>query len=486
MTAIHAERCGLWRQRHAKHLLPLTLGGTIALATAGCARYQSQPLDLREFSAQWRQASVAPELSPVGDQGPVDLDDGVSLAEAELIALVYHPELRTLRLRAGVPLAAADQAGRWSDPELGVEVEHILEEVDEPWVVMGSLAITIPLSGSPSARRRLRAAEADAALAQVLAQEWALRQALRRAWTDWSRAQALSELLARHGSALAALLDIAEQLHAGGQLDAPQIRAIRLAHATAGIDREDATTAAQVARLDLLALCGLHPDSPLRLQPSLELTSPELPEDELELLLTHPELRAAMAAYQVAERSLALAVRRQYPDLRIGLGGGVDGGQSRLAFGLGLLPIPIWNGNGEEIATTRAERAASGSDTQAVLQTLTHRLAVARHEHLAATSRLTRLRESLLPMVEAQERDLRLQAERGRIDVALLLDAQQRGKDLRLRALDAQAQAAQATIALQDALGPLQEPALHEPDHDDDPDRVPPAVPLEADQEIAP
>src|SRR5690606_27549289 len=80
---------------------------------------------------------------------PFNADDGLTLPEAEAVALFFNPHLRVARLEAGVELATAEQAGRWQDPELHVEGGWILGGMPNPWFVGAGVSFTIPLSGRP-------------------------------------------------------------------------------------------------------------------------------------------------------------------------------------------------------------------------------------------------------------------------------------------------------------------------------------------------
>ena len=63
-----------------------------------------------------------------------DPSDGLELEEAELVALVFNPDLRIERLRVERAAAVAGHAGRWNDPQLGIQwpiSDPILSEADQ-------------------------------------------------------------------------------------------------------------------------------------------------------------------------------------------------------------------------------------------------------------------------------------------------------------------------------------------------------------------
>ena len=88
--------------------LPVSL-----LVLMGCATYERRPLELEQYVRDWslREISVdsirkyAATLADSEENVPYDPSDGLSLVEAEAIALVFNPQLRLARAQAEVPLA---------------------------------------------------------------------------------------------------------------------------------------------------------------------------------------------------------------------------------------------------------------------------------------------------------------------------------------------------------------------------------------------
>src|SRR5688500_9857716 len=93
------------------------------ITLAGCQTYQRRPLDFARHRAGWEARDVASapvseyaqRLSALGHPqgGKFDTSDGLTLPEAEVVALFFNPQLRIARLRARVPLLGAREAGRW-------------------------------------------------------------------------------------------------------------------------------------------------------------------------------------------------------------------------------------------------------------------------------------------------------------------------------------------------------------------------------------
>jgi hypothetical protein len=163
---------------------------------SGCQRYQPRSLDPEEHRARWLERSpqsagvveFAQQLADSGDSvSEYDPSDGITCAEAELIALVFNPELRLARLRAGMTAATAEHAGLWDDPEFSIDFLRITESVSTPWVITPGLAFTIPISGRLEVEKSRADAALRAELTRVAEDEWRVRHKVRQVWLAWSR-----------------------------------------------------------------------------------------------------------------------------------------------------------------------------------------------------------------------------------------------------------------------------------------------------------
>lgn len=94
-----------------------------AVVLAGCQSYQSSPLDLAAHRDGWHARTPGDEpvrafaerLAESGESAAFDLSDELTLAEGEIVALVFNPDLRLARLRAGISTATAEHAGLWDE-----------------------------------------------------------------------------------------------------------------------------------------------------------------------------------------------------------------------------------------------------------------------------------------------------------------------------------------------------------------------------------
>ncbi|MCA9629368.1 MAG: TolC family protein, partial [Myxococcales bacterium] len=318
----------------------------------GCAGYSRQPLLLEEYRHALGQRT--PERSGIVDavnDADYQPGNGLSLAEAELLALYLNPDLRAARAAAGVPEAAAQFAGLWDDPEVGFDALRILDSVDEPWIYGASLSFTIPISGRLSIARDAAAAEARVALIEAWSAEQTALLSLRTAWIDWKEASELLAVSRDLHERVTELVAITNQREALGELITAEAVAFRLAEARLAMDVDRLSASRQQARIELHSLLGLLPEADVTFVATDSAITPQPSGD----LGSSPQVLIAGARYEGAEQRLRLEVRKQYPDLTIGPLFENEEGLDRVGLGFSL-PIPLLNRNRQGIAEAKAAR----------------------------------------------------------------------------------------------------------------------------------
>jgi len=467
----------------------------VMTALAGCQTYQSRPLELTDYADQWAKRpldveSIEAYAAALGDSGtsptPFDSSDGLSLYEAEAVALHFNPELRMIRAAANVPLASAKEAGWWPDPQFEAEVLRFVDRgdrtrfkmdapsidginagglettpagfrrvqgdyIDDPWIVGAGLSITIPISGRIAVEKDLRWSQYSAAWRRILLNEWELVTRLRSAWLEWSSSGERLRITQDYVEKLAVIAKMTEHLVAAGEMKPTEGRLIGIELAR----RQTALLTLQQNeiqnRLALLAMMGLVPDSPIVLQPQLSLDVDELPSDRRAdlVLQTHPRIKSVKADYEASEQQLRLEIRKQYPDLDLGPSYSFEEGFSRFGLGVGF-PIPLWNRNRQAVAEARALRDQARVTAEATAEQVLSNLARVEQHQLYASQRRGALLERVAPLVEKQVEDSRTLLDLGEVDVLLLRDALTGSLDTKLEVID-------AALAEQRALNELQQ-----------------------------
>lgn len=444
----------------------LALGASLL---AGCQSYTAKPLDLPAHETAWKSRSpsaghvvaYAKKLESLGLESAIKYDpsDGLSLSEAEVVALFFNPQLRSARLRAKVPLVGAKEAGRWEDPVLAIDGERVVHSVSQPWVLFGSLGFTVPLSGRLGAEKRLAFSQADAELLKALAEEIRIATELRAKWLEWSATQQRIDLTSAYLKELDEIVARAEKLRAAGELDRLDARLFRIERVTRSGELQTLKVEQREQELALKALMGLTPDATVQLHPVLTMVPDAAsPEQRRRNLEETPRLKLAKAEYQAAEHTLDLEVRRQYPDLSIGGGYGKDQGEARWPFSLSL-PIPLLNANRRGIAEARMSRDVARANVEGIYEELIGDLARLQVSLEAAQTRRKLLETELAPLVDEQVADTRKLGRLGDFTTLISLEAYTKSFETKLQVLEAKLK--EASVANQ--LNALLRPGLPDP-----------------------
>lgn len=427
----------LWRAALLRVAPPLSMIVGLALL-GGCASYTRKPLLAVEFQQVLERRTAS---EPAVTQGVSDStympDDGLTLEEAELLALYLNPRLRSARQDARVLKASARYAGLWDDPEIGADALRILEDVEKPWIAGASLSFSIPISGRLAVAKDQAEAEARAAVMEAWTEEQQVLLELRQAWAEWeaaTKSHAISRDLLGDLRRLVELTNRREEL---GELIAAEAVAFRLAEARLSLDLEQLEAEETVARLRLIDLLGLLPQAEVTLVPGEPMATVSTGGSDV-IYDRSPEVLLAAARYQAAEERLRLEVRKQYPDITLGPLYGNEEGMDRLGVGFSI-PIPILNANRQGIAEADAAREAARAEWEQAVQEALSAKALTEAALAASQRRVTSLQETIVPLASQQIDQARQLAELGELNTLLILDALQAEREAALDQIEAQA-----------------------------------------------
>jgi len=420
-----------------------TLAGVLAILLAGCASYEPRPLDPElEFEALLSRGGAEPPLE-VQAPGPAEwfplepvvvLEDGLSLGEANALALFYAPRIQDARAALRVAGAQLLSAGLLSNPELFAGPRF--STLDGSLTLPASLSWKLPLYGEPAAEKELATAGLEARRQTVLEIElevlaWVREQFVRFAYL--ARRQAVLNGLEQSSERV---LGWVEDLRRAGGVDPATLFLARLERdearaRAAGLRAEEATE-----RRQLLERIGLPPEAASSIEHSPDPARlPEIPAPDRDRLLAHPRLRAAWSRYQTAERALRLQVSRQYPDVRLGPEAEITPLETTLGFGLGL-ELPLFDRNQGGIAEAEERRLEAAAHCRATLLALIHAEAQARADWRSAEDLLAGYRTGALTNAQEAARALDLRLSAGEANVLEVLAAQQAVARSRLRELE--------------------------------------------------
>jgi cobalt-zinc-cadmium efflux system outer membrane protein len=394
-------------------------------------------------------------LADSGQQAPESLDvsDGVTLPEGEVLALFYNANLRVARLEAGVALAGFENAGLWQDPVFGFNGAQVLTPGND-LEYGATLGLTLPVSGRLAVAKDRAGAAYEVQLRRIVDAEWRLRVSLRQAWYEWTAAERRRQLLEGVIEQIERIGAIAARLKEAGAMREADERLIRIELVGRRAELTAARLASQQVRVRLLWLMGLPSDVPLDLRTIQALPSTPPDGDVAErVVAANTELAVLQAEYRVAEESLRLAVRKQYPDVGLGAGYGSEDGDRRLLFGF-TFPIPILNRNRAEIAAAAARREVTRGTADAALERIVREAKQLELTLGAARVQRGQLTGQLVPLLSKQSNSIEALAELGDVDMFLLLETVRRQFSAQSRLIALEQAESEAAAGLSLLLGP--------------------------------
>ncbi|MGY2733359.1 TolC family protein [Sphingomonas sp. UYP23] len=351
---------------------------SFALLASGCATYHPVPLPLaggNDLSLASIKAVLAhdattidrPYLKPTS----IDLSQPLDLNAVGVIAVIANPDLKAMRVRAGIADAQVFVARLMPDPTLSIGASKVLSGPDP------LLDLTRALGQDINALRTR-----DARIAAAGAQARQVRLDL--AWAEWqtvgqSRIQVVRiagleriyELARSSFAATTSLLDRTLRAAGRGDIGAEQVQAARLAAFSAQQQVRTSERDLTAARYELTRLLGLPPATKLELAPLALPKQPVSPSALFAVALRErADLQALQAGYASQEAAVRLAILNQFPTLALSVNANRDSAGNQLLGPVIDFTLPLWNRNRGGIAVERATREALRAEYDArVFQT---------------------------------------------------------------------------------------------------------------------
>ena len=436
------------------------MAASALLILAGCQTYEPQTASLSAHKAEWEARRASSEsvkefAERLGESVSYNLDfntkDGLSLGEGEAVALVFNPDLRVARLRAGVARATAEHAGLWDDPELSIDVLNITQTVPDPWIIGSALSFTIPVSGRLKVEKERAESAMYADLERVVEAEWTVLHDVAKNWLEWSahgfRLRQTETILRK----LDTVVDSTSRLAEAGELPRTEASLFTIERASRRAERDRLRGEFEESEQQLRSLMGLSPKAPLRLNPTLSVG--KISTERSEPYEEHPTLARLRREHEVAEKTLLQEIKKQYPDITFGPQGESDEGQSRIGF-VGAIPIPILNSNKGGIAEARAEREVALAAYETKYERMVGRLAALRARLAGVRSRHETVHHDLVPLVDRQVADADRLMKLGEGESLVFLESLVRSHEAKLQLIDLQLEEARVKNEIRYLLGP--------------------------------
>jgi len=433
---------------------------------AGCARFESKPLDSAQTAGELESRSLADpglrhfletNLTRELPTWPLKSWDFPALT---LAALYFHPSLDVARAQWAVARAGVKTAGGRPNPTVGVSPQYTFnpDKGVSPWVVSINFDLPIETAGRRGYRKARAQQLSEAARLSIAAQAWQVRSNLRAAVLDHAatqrRAAVLQDLLQAHQAVLALL----EERLAAGAIAALELTPARVAVIKTQTDLTEARRQAVESRARVAEALGLPFrvldavdlafDLPLTAGAERDLASAEV---RREALHRRADILAGLAEYAASQSALQLEIARQYPDIHLGTGYEYDQGENKWGFlGVGT-ELPVLNRNQGPIAEAEAKRTEAAARFLALQAKVIAEIDRALAGHAAVQEQLRQI-DTLLDTERKQVRSVEAMQQAGAADQLDLRTAQLEVRVAELARLDALVKAQQALGQLEDAV----------------------------------
>ncbi len=426
----------------------------------GCASYAPQAVDpFAELEKLEQRPASQPEPGislPAGSEwialeARIDLSDGLSLAEANTLALYYSPEVRSARNDQQVSAAQLLQAGLLDNPELFLGPR--ISSGGTGLIFPAGISWELPIWGRHDAEIDLAERKLTAAGARLAGKELQVLTRTRSAYIRIETLVAKIEALEARTAGSRRVLGWAESLKLAGEIDGVTSWLARLEH-------EEGLSALKTLQLELGSekrklqeSLGLLPNAEMRilLEPSPS-QLPELPPLDRQRMMLHPRITSASREYDTADAALRLEVKGQYPSIRLGPEFESDKGEASLGLGAGI-ELPVFDNNLESIAAAVIRREDAREKLEARILEQAHLEAQARAEAEASEEMLRDYRAGALKGAEPARKALDLRLQAGQSDILEVLAGLRSLTAVRIRELELQGETATARFAAAAAAG---------------------------------
>ena len=402
------------------------------LETLGASRAATMPTRVDPIRADEGQGDAAPR--PTGD---------LTLAEAAPLVLMHNPRLRAYATDVRIAEARAIQAGLWSNPEIGLELENIvgsgrLSGVDAAETTL-SLAQTLPLGGDMQRRRELAGVRTQLANWDYQAERLAVLSGLTRRFVEALGADRRIGLAERELELARATQDITiGRVEAGDASPVEQSRVV-VPVITAEVALQRARRQRHAAYRRIAASWGGHEVTFDRVTGDLEhLDDPPPPDTLVRLVNRNPNV--ARWATEISERMAVwrLAQAESVPDLTGAVGLKHHNEDDEVALVVGIsLPLPLFDRRQGDMTAARLGAASAGQrrlDAQLRIESM---LSVAYADLAGSYDEAVAMRARAIPAATRAYEATRQAFNEGKLPFLDVLDAQRTLFGLQQHYLDA-------------------------------------------------
>jgi outer membrane protein TolC len=421
------------------------------LLLAGCASYTPRPLATTpsdsDIAALSRDAATIdrPYLKPTNVDLAAPLDDNA----IAVIAVLNNPDLKAMRTKAGVADAQVFSARLLPDPTFSLGLGGILSGPDPFSEIASGLGLDLNALRTGKVRRQAAEAQAKQVRLDLAWAEWQSAGQARLQAVRIRRLQGAIDLLRIDDAAAQSLLARNLRAAARGDVASTNVEAVRTDAVATADKLRTAEHDLDAARLELVKLLGLPPETQLRLAPTID-NAPALDPARLTQIAldNRLDLQALRAGYAAQEAAVHKAILDQFPSLALNLNFTRDTGGNNILGPTVDFTLPLWNRNRGGIAVERATREQLKAEYDARLFQTRADIAAA----ASAVSLARRQRDAVraqLPELDRLARVSRAAAARGDVSRATAETAEGALRDKRVELATADQTIDEAMIALE-------------------------------------
>jgi cobalt-zinc-cadmium efflux system outer membrane protein len=362
----------------------------------------------------------------------------LSLREAIAMALEKNPGLRASGARRDAASGRAQQAGKWSNPELELSAEDWPVDqgngLSDAKQLIG-ISQALPYPGKKSLDRRIGGAGVKLSGAELAVRRTEVVRDVKAGFYRVLAAERMVEVSGKLVSVAESAASTArKRVDAGGAAYQEQLRAeVQLEQARTELTERQRELA--TARQVLAALLGRPEMKWARLAGTLTetLDTALLDVQEDDWLPQHPSAAAAQANVERAELEARRARLEKYPDVKLGVAGGRIGATDESIVQVSVsIPLPVLDrGKGREREADAHVDVAS-AERLVVQQHLQREWANARERYRTAAGQVASYRERILPKAEEALRLVQIGFEQGKFGFIDLMDTQRTDAEMHL------------------------------------------------------
>lgn len=326
----------------------------ISLSIFGCQKYSAKPIEKKKIIEE-------AELADDAMLNRLSLTPFSALLE---VASRNNPDLQLLKLQYQNQEKYAKTKNPLLNPTIGLGVnkgfgiEGATQSLTQPFITLG---FTVPLWGKRKLIKELEFLEAIATQQEYIILHRNIYLELRQTYTKLRIKYTQAEMLGALNKFLANELQLTEKQMLMGQLSLLDLGLIKADYEQSVMEEKSLEQEIQLLQSKLSGLCGLPINKLGVLKiPILDIKKIDLINREnalSHLIENSPSLNRLHAKYDIAEKILALEIRKQYPDLQIESGFEKEPGESTKYLGIGLgMEVPIFDRNQKGILLAHQNR----------------------------------------------------------------------------------------------------------------------------------